>query len=263
MHRLILLLLLGLLPITGLLAQEIPKDSTKAPRPYVPKMSRGFLFDFSYGIQLPFADMATNFEYNFNLGGKIQYILPSNWMLGLQGEWQFGTKVKTDVVANLREPDGSIMDKFGTLSDVNLEQRGIFFGATVGYILPLFSKNRRSGLEFRYTLGYQRHWVRIEVLGSEILSLTDEYKKGYDRMSDGFAMQQYIGYRHLDKRSLLNFFGGFDFGQAFTKNRRGFNYDLNQEDTKMKIDVLIGFRLGLTLPIYLYSTDTENEIYFY
>jgi hypothetical protein len=76
-------------------------------------------------------------------------------------------------------------------------------------------------------------------------------------------MRQYVGYRHLDKNRLLNFFGGFDIMQAFTKNRRGYNFDTRQEDTKDRIDILLGFRIGVTLPIYIYTPETQEDVRYY
>lgn len=227
------------------------------------KPPMGFLIDFSYGVQLPLADMRENFKYNFNLGGKVQYILSNNLAFGLVGDWQFVDDIKTDVVANLREEEGFIIDRFGELSDVQLGQRGFFLGASVSYLIPLFEKNKRSGIEVRFEGGYQQHWVRIEVLGGDIYGLSSKYKKGYDRMTTGLALRQYVGYRHLDKKRLLNFFGGFDLMQAFTRNRRGFNFDTGQEDTRNRIDILVGFRLGLTLPLYIYTPNTQDDMRFY
>ncbi len=223
----------------------------------------GVLIDISYGGHLPYADLAENFKYNFSLSGKLQYLFPSNLMVGLVGDYYFSEDIKTDVVANLREPGGSIIDKFGTYSDANLGQRGFFVGATVGYLIPVIKNTKRSGIEVRFSGGYLQHWVRIQVLGSQVFALEDAYKKGYDRMTSGFGMSQYIGYRHLDKGGLLNFFGGFDIMEAFTKNRRGFNYDTGQKDTRDRLDIMIGLRIGLTIPFYVYSIDTDHEIRYY
>lgn len=227
------------------------------------KPPNGFLIDFSYGIHLPLADMAENYKYNFSLAGKVQYIFSNNLAVGLVGDFQFIDDMKTDVVANLREEEGFIIDRFGQLSDVQLGQRGFFLGASISYLIPMLKDYKRSGIEVRFEAGYEQHWVRIEVLGSDIFALSDEYKKGYDRMTTGFAMRQYIGYRHLDRNRLLNFFGGFDIMQAFTKNRRGYNFDTRQEDNRDRIDILVGFRIGITLPIYIYTPETQEDVRFY
>lgn len=227
------------------------------------KSPAGVLIDFSYGMQMPLADMRENFKYNFALAGKVQYIFSNNIALGLVGDWQFVDDIKTDVVANLREEEGFLIDRFGELSDVQLGQRGFFLGASISYLIPMFKKYKRSGIEVRFEAGYQQHWVRIEVLGAEVYGLSDEYKRGYDRMTSGPAIRQYIGYRHLDKNRLLNFFGGFDLMQAFTKNRRGFNFDTGQADTSNRIDMLVGFRVGLTIPLYIYTAETQDDMRFY
>ncbi|MBL4650467.1 MAG: hypothetical protein JKY03_12115 [Aureispira sp.] len=227
------------------------------------KPPNGFLVDFSYGIHLPLADMAENYKYNFSLAGKVQYIFSNNFAVGLVGDFQFIDDMKTDVVANLREEEGFIIDRFGQLSDVQLGQRGFFLGASISYLIPVLKNYKRSGIEVRFEGGYEQHWVRIEVLGSDIFALSDEYKKGYDRMTTGFAMRQYIGYRHLDRNRLLNFFGGFDIMEAFTKNRRGYNFDTRKEDTKDRIDILVGVRIGITLPIYIYTPETQEDVRFY
>lgn len=245
--------------------EEKKKRNNISNRDYDPsiKPPMGFLIDFSYGMQLPLADMQENFKYNFNLGGKVQYILSNNLAVGLVGDWQFVDDIKTDVVANLREEEGFLINEFGELSDVQLGQRGFFLGASVSYLIPMLKNYKRSGIEVRLEGGYQQHWVRIEVIGGDVYGLTPEYKKGYDRMTTGPAFRQYIGYRHLDKNRLLNFFGGFDIMQAFTQNRRGFNFDTGQADTRNRIDILVGFRLGLTLPLYIYTPDTQDDMRFY
>jgi hypothetical protein len=61
----------------------------------------------------------------------------------------------------------------------------------------------------------------------------------------------------------LNFFGGFDIMQAFTRNRRGYNFDTQKEDTKDRIDILVGVRIGITLPIYIYTPETQEDVRFY
>ncbi len=219
------------------------------------KPPNGFLVDFSYGIHLPFADMAENFIYNFSLGGKVQFILSNNLIIGLVGDYRFADAIKTDVVSNLRDSEGLIIDRFGQLADVQLGQRGFFLGASVSYLIPVFKNYKRSGIEVRLEGGYQQHWVNIEVIGGEVFALVGDYKKGYDRTTTGFALRQYVGYRHLDKNRMLNFFGGFDL--------RGFNFDTRQEDNKARVDILLGFRIGVTLPIYIYTPETQEDVKYY
>lgn len=227
------------------------------------KPPSGFLVDFSYGFHVPLADMARYYTFNFSLGGKIQYILSNNLTFGVVGDYQFFDNTRSDVLANLREAEGYIIDRFGQLTDVKYGMRGFFLGASISYIIPVLKNYKRSGIEVRFEGGYEQHWLDILPIGSEIFGLSGNYKKGYDRMHSGFAMRQYIGYRHLDKNRLLNFFGGIDFMEAFTVNRRGYNFDTRQKDSDGKIDILFGIRVGITLPIYIYTPETQEDVRFY
>lgn len=227
------------------------------------RLQQAIVFDFSYGIQLPAADMAEHFKYNFSLGGKIRFMTSSNLFLGIAGDYQFSEDIKIDPVSSLRNQEGWIIDKNGYLADIKTGQRGFYLGGSVGYLLAVSKKNKRSGVEFIFSGGYQQHWILIDVLGDDVIQLNGEYKKGYDHMTSGFAMQQYIGYRYMSKNKLLNFWGGFDFLQAFTKNRRNYNFNNMEPTDKNRIDLLFGFRAGMSLPIYFYSSKTENDVKFY
>lgn len=249
--------------MVGLLGWSSSLVAQTKYEPIASKPPSGILIDFSYGVHLPLADMAENFEFNFSLGGKIQYIMSNNLAIGIVGDYQFAEQIKTDVVANLREPNGFLIDRTGQLTEVQMGQRGFFLGGSISYLIPVLKNYKRSGIEVRFEAGYQQHWVQIDILGSEVFGLSGDYVKGYDRMTTGFAMRQYIGYRHLDKNRLLNFYAGVDLMEAFTRNRRGFNYDQMMPDTKDRLDLLLGFRVGITLPIYIYTPETEDDVRFY
>ena len=241
------------------------RDSVKtdffAQRATAPK---GFVIDVSYGMQLPLADMAEHFLYSFSIGGGVQYILPNNLMLGLCGDYMFSDEIARDIISNLRESEGFLIDRFGRLTDVRLGQRTFFLGASIAYLIPVFKKYKRSGIEIRFESGYLQHWINIEVLGSEVFGLSGEYIKGYDRMTSGFAMRQYIGFRHLDKKRLINLFIGVNILEGFTQNRRNVNFDTMLVDDKNRIDVQIGFKLGLSSPFYLYSIASDlDDIRYY
>jgi hypothetical protein len=59
------------------------------------------------------------------------------------------------------------------------------------------------------------------------------YAKGYDRLTNGPAISQYIGWLHLDRKKLVNFNAGIEIIEAFTQNRRDFNFDqMKKDDSK-------------------------------
>ena len=179
------------------------------------------------------------------------------------GDHFIADDIGRDVVSNLREEEGLILDRFGELADIQQGMRGFFLGGSVSYLIPMLKNYKRSGIEVRFEGGYLQHWIRFRTIGGQIFGISGDYARGYDRMTSGVALRQYIGYRHLARNRLFNFYGGFDFMQAFTRNRRGFNFDTGQVDNKNRIDLLVGFRVGLTIPIYIYSIETQDNTMFY
>jgi len=58
----------------------------------------------------------------------------------------------------------------------------------------------------------------------------------------------------------INFFAGFDFTEAFTQSRRDINFDTMRKDDENRLDLLVGFRVSWTVPLYL---GTKPEEIFY
>lgn len=216
------------------------------------------LFEFMYGVQMPAGHMREDFLYNFMLGARVSWYTPSNWWLAAVADFHFLDNVRTDVVAPLRAtPSRFIITENGALSDVVLGQRGMVIGGMVGRLLPFKPrKHKRWGIDIGLGAGYMQHWIRIRLLNSDIPPLTGDYKKGYDRMTSGFALQQYVGLRYMGKKRLFNVSVGFDFTQGFTQNRRPINFDTGIADTRKRIDVLMGLRAGIALPLYLHSAES-------
>ena len=93
-----------------------------------------------------------------------------------------------------------------------------------------------------------------------MLDLNEDYKKGYDRLTNGFYLSQFIGYTFLDVRKRVNFYVGVEVNEAFTQNRRSWNYDMNLKDDATRNDILLGIKVGWILPIYF--TPTEKYYYY-
>jgi hypothetical protein len=99
------------------------------------------------------------------------------------------------------------------------------------------------------------------VAQNNVPSLTDDLKKGYDRLSMGFATTQFIGYYFQSKNRRINFYLGLDIMEAFTQNKRGFNYDQMAFDNGQHTDLFYGPRIGWMIPIYL-TTKDQDEFYY-
>jgi hypothetical protein len=210
----------------------------------------------SYGFQMPALDLAQRFGSNFAAGLGFDWQSgPKNWIIGLESQFHFGENVKEDPLAGLRTVEGDLIGNDRELADIQLRQRGIYAGALVGKWLP-FGKNAQSGLRISLGAGLLQHKIRIQKdVFRAVPQVSDEYAKGYDRLSNGLALHQFIGYQYMSKDRRMNLNVGLEFFQAFTRGRRSFQYDLRRPDNPPRLDGLIGARATWILPFFLDKAD--------
>ncbi|MBK8492769.1 MAG: hypothetical protein IPL49_18270 [Saprospirales bacterium] len=209
-------------------------------------------YQLSYGFQIPGGDLQERFGANFSIGTGLQLFLPSNWMIELEGQFLFGNKVKPDVLAPLRSPEGYIIGNDGGPADVLLRERGLWMGASMGKLIPLLAGNPRSGLRLSIGAGILQHKIRIQNDPTiSVPALRGEYLKGYDRLTNGLALKEFVGYQHFSTHRRINFFVGLEFMQGFTESRRDWNTDELMREEGSRLDLLYGIRAGWVLPFYL------------
>lgn len=211
------------------------------------------MFYASYTYQVPGGDLAERFGPNSMIGGGFQFKSNTNWVFGVNFDFIFGDEVKnTDsLMLNIRTESGYVIDMAGNFADISVYERGYTITAKVGKIIPVFSPNPNSGFYVSLNAGYLQHKIRIEVANNSAPQLDGDYKKGYDRLAGGFMIQQFIGYVYLSDNRLLNFYGGFEFTQSWTKAKRDVYFDTMEHDRKPnRFDVLNGFKVGWILPIF-------------
>ncbi len=215
------------------------------------------MLNFQYGIHLPGADLNDRFGVSFSAGTSFELLTQNNWLFGVQGGFHFGNTVEEDVIASLKGSDGLIFNDDIFPADVRLRQRGLSFNAEAGKIFRLH-KQSRSGIRATVGLGFFQHKIRIQddPLGG-VASLSGAYKKGYDRLSNGFATTEFIGYQYLSKNRRINLMIGFEFTQAWTKNQRSLNFDERKRESGTRFDLLNGWRIGWTLPFYIGENPDE------
>lgn len=219
------------------------------------------LVNMFYGFAFPAADLADRFDYGFEAGLGVDYMLENNFLFGVQGGIVFGSQVKEDVISSLRTPAGSIIGNNRLYASVQLRMRGLNASAHVGKLFGILKDNPRSGIRATFGMGLFQHRVRIqEDPESFVPQLSGDYKKGYDRLSNGLSLTQFIGYQHLSTNGLLNLTFGFEFVEAFTQSRRDINFDTMSADTSMRFDMLIGMKLGYTLPFY--SGKGDGDVFY-
>jgi len=214
--------------------------------------------NFAYGFQVPGGDLADRFGTSSSLNIGAQY-MAGKIIFGAEGELFFSNNVKEDVLAFMRTEDLSIIGNEREYTNVLLGERGWYVGALGGAIIPVSPNAKRSGIRFTLGVGFMQHKISIRDQASEVTQLTGDYKKGYDRLTNGLAIKEFIGYHYFSKNKLINVLAGFEFTQAFTKSRRSFNYDTMMHDDANRLDLLQGFRIGWTLPFFY---DADDKFYY-
>ncbi len=207
----------------------------------------------SYAGHRPGADLANRFGNNFSLGLGLDWMTAkSNWIFGINANFLFGNAVKSDVLASLRTDAGFIIGNNRLPADITLRQRGWLLHAEFGKHFPLNAQNPRAGIRLTISPGLLQHRIRIQDDPQQAVpQLLGDYKKGYDRLTNGFSITEFIGYQLLSENKRMNFFLGLEFTQAFTQNRRDFDFVTRTKDETKRMDLLYGIRLGWIIPFYV------------
>jgi hypothetical protein len=218
----------------------------KLPTQYAP-----LSIDFHFGVQNPASDLSKRFGSNLCVGVGFERVsLPKGWIFGINGSYLFGQTVYEDVLAPLRTTEGAILGDVGTYASVALRERGFYVGSHFGKIFKISDNgNRFRGIRATFGVGFIQHKIRIQDDSNSAPQVASPFDVGYDRLTNGFALSQFIGYQVVSRDKRINFYAGFDFTEGFTKNRRGFNYDTRQRDDAARLDVLYGFRVGWSIPL--------------
>lgn len=213
----------------------------------------------NYGMQWKSGEISSRYGRNNTVGGSFAIKNKKNWYYGIKGNFNWGTDVKeTSILDEIKTSDGYVIDNEGRLTYIYLEERGTSFFLTGGKLINKFTNNKNSGILIYGGLGTLHHKIRI-AFKDEIKSLSDDYKKGYDRLSFGLAANAFVGYIHLSKNRFLNFYGGFEVIYGQTKSLRKYNYDTQQADTDFTSNILYGFNVGWIIRL---NRRTRDEFYY-
>jgi hypothetical protein len=209
-----------------------------------------------FGYQTPSGDMAKRFRDNQFAGLGFHIKSKKNWYYGVEGTYLFGKSVnEPGLLDNIVTNDGYVLDNQGQLVKMNIQERGFTFSLDGGKILDIIGPNKNSGLLLMGGVGMLQHKIRLEHQENTITQLDGEYIKGYDRLTNGLMIKQFVGYYHMSNNRLVNFFIGIEAMEAFTKSRRNFNFDTQTKDTAERRDYLFGIKAGWTLHLYVRAAD--------
>jgi len=246
--------LLSILLISGLTAfgqKQSIQDTT----------IRFFAIGGELGLQMPMGDLEPRFGFGGLTGGSFMFKSGKNWTLEANVGFIFGNQVKEDtILQNLMTETGIIIGRDGNPVDVFLFERGFVSTVRVGKVFPVIGPNPNCGIHLALGGGVMQHKIRIQPEFETLPQLEGDYKKGYDRLTNGFCLSQSLGYQHFGNTRFVNYYVGVEFYEGFTQNRRTINFDTQQPDTRQRLDVIGSLVVRWYFPIY---KRQARDYYFY
>lgn len=249
--RLILVLI-----ISGFLSQE-----TKAQLSITDSTISTFILQVNYAYQIPGGDMAIEYGHNSVIGPEFAYKTDKNWIWALEANFIFGNTVKNagSIIEEITTDQGFVIGLDGTFTNIRPMERGFSTIVKVGKVIPVFNINPNSGINFNFGFGYIQHKIRWDVEGNNAPQLEADYKKGYDRFTEGIVLSQSIGLFYLGDGRLWNFRASAEVQEAFTTMKR-YNFDTMNGATESRLDLFFGIKLSWMIPLY---GRAPKAMYFY
>ena len=214
------------------------------------------IVSINYAFYLTGGDMAKRFGNSNSLGLTCSFKNTANYLFSASFDYLFGSNIKeTDMLDHLRTSAGYLITGQGLLADVIMEERGYDLLLKAGKLKSFNWPNPNSGIYCQIGAGFIEHKISFKYNNGPLNQLSKEYIKGYDRLTNGMTLYECIGYQFFSKHNLGNFHIAVEFLQAFTKNRRSWNFDTMEQDTHLRYDLLYGINIGMDLPLYKRAVD--------
>jgi len=213
-----------------------------------------FLLHLTGALHIPAGDMADRFGSVGSVGLGLERLTTSNWIFGGEGYYFFGNKVKEDPLEILRTAEGEIIGNDRLVASVVLRERGFYVGAIVGKLFVV--EGTRSGLRTTLSAGWLQHKIRVQDDSRTVTQLTGEYLEGYDRLTGGLALNEFIGWQSLGAQGSINWYAGLEFNQGFTTTLREWDFNDRRKLDERRLDLSFGIRIGWTLPFYTSGQET-------
>lgn len=230
---------------------------------------RAFIPNISFAFQLPGGDVADRYGNNSTIGIGTMFKTSKNFLFSIDVNFIFGNKINNaDTILRMVETQsGHVIDGNGTFALYAIYERGYSFNFRFGKIFNVLNPNPNSGILVMGGVGFLTHRMKIDNQHKTAPQISDDYAKGYDRFTGGIAFNEFIGYFFMGKKRIANFYGGFEFYQAFTKSLRdrvfdqvvfdpdSKTYKAVGKDNNSYIDLFFGFKIGWMIPLYNRAPD--------
>lgn len=238
-----------------ILAQTTDAQGIKDSAIFVPMLSG------SLGFQKPGGDLEKRFGNNMSINPAFRFKTKRNFFFDIEGQYMFSENVEEEnIFSNFAPTTGSVINMYGEYARIALLERGLLVQARIGKMVYNLGPNPNCGFYLSGGAGFLQHKIRIDVDGNNVPQLNDDYKKGYDKLTNGLTISESVGYIFLHNKGTINFYIELEFIQAWTESRRDFDFTYMQKDDTKRNDYLFGIKLGWILPFY---TKMPEKYYYY
>lgn len=221
-----------------------------------------FQLNFSYGIDIPLGDLQDRYGLDYNPALDIVYTVNQKTFFGVHGHYILGNRVKEDVIAPLRhEETGGLIDQTRDISFITLKQRAYLFGIHGGRFFNISKTDLKHGPRLRFGISMLTHYIIFNDERASTFQLRGIYSSGYDRLTRGFSLEQFIGYQVIMKNTNTVLFGGVNVVESRGKSLRPIDFDTGVYGGDQRNDILFGFRVGAS--IQLYEFGEQDEVIYY
>ena len=216
---------------------------------------------FGYTHQFPIGDLAERYGDNSSIGFSFFKEKEKNFFYGIEGGYLFSNNVKDiSIFDNITTSSGAVIGADGTYSNINLMQRGFDVHAFIGYALHT-KENNLSGLYLSIGGGFLQHQIFIDTKNQNAPQLDEEYKKGYDRLTNGISTKWDASYKFYSPNGKFQMYTGINITIAYTKNKRPYLFDKEEYTSNIgSWDNLLGINVGVIIPI---QRKNEEEFHYY
>jgi hypothetical protein len=231
--------------LTSFAQDDLFGTAKKEPR-------KGVVICLNASFDMPAGDMAKRFGLSYRVGPSFFYKTKSNWLFGAKADFIFGNKIKEEFfLSNLKAENEGFISYNGQRIGISTFERGYLIGLQAGRIINMSKKSSDNGIMLMTSGGFIQHKILINYdRNSSLPQLSGDYKKGYDRLSNGIFLEQFVGYTYFADNGLINFNIGLDVVAGFTKGRRDYLYDINRPGTDSRLDILYGIRGSWYIPVF-------------
>lgn len=255
-----LFLFFSLFLFAALLGQTVPNKSDANKLVNARYQQPTWLINLSYKAAIPSGSLALRYGFMNGTGLDFYYKSKNNFLWGLNTCLFFGSNVNgIDYINIFKDANGYVFANDGNPLNITASMRGSQLLGVVGKLIPGFhQKKPQLSILLECGVGFLQHKYLFNAPNT--LQFSKEYLKGYDRLSNGLALTQEIGLCNFGLNRLINFNIGIEVTEAFTRNRRYYDYATGGTDTKSYADILYSLKCSWLLPIS--SQDKKQPLYF-